>query len=101
GNLGQYLTHLLQKLVSLYPSRLSNDNSRRVAVEASVVGEHRHNVLGLIREITGTPRSRDNNDGADIAQLTSHPFRQLRSPLRFPCSTCWAWTEDNGIESFV
>src|SRR5438105_3742445 len=61
GHLLQYGANLLQKLLTLLPTSLLNNYSRGVAVEACVIGQHRHDMFGLIGQIVGTPWPRYHN----------------------------------------
>src|SRR5437016_4029440 len=78
----QQLPHLLQKLISLCPACMLNDDPGGIAVESRVVCEHRHEMFGLVCEVARAPGTWHHYDRADVAKLPRDMFGQQWLVLR-------------------
>src|SRR5690349_9040467 len=80
---------------------MGDDDTRGVAVEAGVDGQHADQMLGLILDVARAPVPRHDDHWADVAQFAGDALGEQRLSAGFTRGALGARTPDNGVESLI
>src|SRR5207237_9232814 len=87
--------------LALRPARVLHDHPRGVAVEARIVGQHRGEIGAVELDVARAPRSRHDDDRADVAELAGDALAIDRRAARLVALALGADAEDDRIVRLV